>query len=69
MIGNRLKHLERQVRGRPCAACAAAPRCLTIRSEYDREIFDRQMRERKARCTCGRRFYVKVITLVRAVAA
>jgi len=72
MIHNRLKRLESLAAaanfGR-CAACANAPRCAFIRSERDREIFDRQMREHEQRCTCGRPFHVKVITTDRAVAA
>jgi hypothetical protein len=72
MIHNRLKRLESLAVaanfGR-CLACANARRCVIIRSERDREIFDRQMREREQRCTCDRPFYVKVITIHRAVAA
>ena len=69
MMRNRLKILERLIRGRPCAACAAAARCVSMDGEDAREAFDRRMRERAARCTCGRPFHVKVITRDRAVAA
>ena len=67
----RLKNLERQLHGRSCAACANAPRSVVIRSERDREAFDRQMRERRELCTCGQKFYVRVINILRhsAVAA
>ena len=67
----RLKHLERRLHGRSCAACAKAPRSVVIRSQRDREALDRQMRERKERCTCGQKFYVRVISITRdsAVAA
>ena len=72
MIHNRLKRLESIAAaanfGR-CAACASAPWCVFIRSERDREIFDRQMREREQRCTCGRPMHVKVIRTGQAVAA
>ena len=72
MIRNRLKRLESLAAaanlGR-CAACANAPRCMFIHSERDREIFDRRMRERDQRCTCGRPMHVKVIRLGLAVAA
>ena len=69
MIRNRLKNLERLIQGRPCAACAAAPRCVSIDSRAARERFQRQMREREHRCTCGRPLHVRVITADRAVAA
>jgi len=69
MIGNRLKNLERQVHGRACAACAAAPRCVLADSPNACATVARQMRDREERCTCGRPFHLKVITIDRAVAA
>ena len=72
MLNDRLNNLERQIQGRPCAACAAAPRCVLIdASPNAREKFDRQMREREQRCTCGHPFYRKIVAIVReqAVAA
>ena len=72
MIRNRLKRLEALAAaanlGR-CAACVDAPRTLMIDSEKTFELFDRRMREREQRCTCGRTFHVKVITIRRGVAA
>ena len=70
MLNNRLKNLERQIHGRPCAACAAAPGCVVIDTPDAQAKFDQQMRKRRAECTCGRRFYVLIIRINRrAVAA
>jgi hypothetical protein len=73
MIRNRLKRLESLAAaanlGR-CTACAGSPRSVLLDSQAARDRFERQMREREQRCTCGRAFHVKIITATgRAVAA
>jgi hypothetical protein len=65
MIGNRLKKLEAvaaTLAGRCCAVCASTPGCFVL-EEADETIFARRMKEHAERCTCGRPFHVKVISI------
>jgi hypothetical protein len=62
-IRTKLAHLERRLGDGPCVACAGTPRVFLIANAPDRAAFEQRMRDRAARCTCGRPFTVKTITL------
>jgi hypothetical protein len=62
-IRTKLAHLERRLGNGPCVACAGMPRVFLIASPQDRAAFEQRMRDRAKRCTCGRPFNVKTITM------